>query len=194
MCKLPWALGLTVQLAVCPANSSIIALNADDDDDGAFICETIWDSATSTLSITASQYWAPGHVVGSVTTDTELDPTLWVINSVKNNTASVWTGYDLSVSMNKPFSIVGVVAPPDWTWAITPPASNSTDWTGSIEFTAGTPIGINASGTFGWVVHFAGSVDFLQETIPTPIPEPVSLATLTLAAMVLLGRHLCRRA
>ena len=163
------------------ASANIIGVECADDGDGALLMNGTWDGPTSTLNISGTQYWYPGHVLGSFTTDTELDPTVWIVESVDNQTDLVWTDYHIGIAMNKPFSIVGIVAPPDWTWAVTPPTSGSTGWLGAVDYYAGTPIGIGNSGNFGLVVSFAGSVAFSLEQVPSgepatvPVPAPGAL-------------------
>ncbi|HPA20215.1 MAG TPA: PEP-CTERM sorting domain-containing protein [Verrucomicrobiae bacterium] len=192
MRKFFWIVGIAVGLVVDSAQANIIGATLDDDGDGAVTCTTTWDAGTSTLTATCKQYWSPGHMLGTVTTDTELDPTLWVINSIENDTGASWIGYQLNITMNKSFSIVGVVSPPDWTWAITQPTQSGSQWTGTLDYFSGTAVGISDAGYFGYVVSFLGSVNFAQEMIPQLIPEPASMAVLLLGAAALLGRCIRR--
>ncbi len=169
---------IIVLLLLTPlASASIIGWNCADDGDGALVMQAAWDG--SGLSMSGTQYWGPGHVLGDFTTDTELDPTVWIVETVNNQTGFAWTDYHISMTMNKPFDIVGVVAPADWSWAITPPSPSGPGYLGTVDYYAGTNIPIGGSGTFGLVVSFLGSVQFSLEQNPTgetaTIPAPGAL-------------------
>jgi hypothetical protein len=186
---------LGVLLFATSVNAVITHASAADDNDGAIVCTSSWDVGTSTMNIDGVQYRRPGHIEGSFTTDTELDPTVWIVESVDNYTDFTWTDYHIGIGMNKSFSIVGVVAPPDWTWVITPPVGGqqlpnqppgTLGWVGTVDYYAGPPIGVGQSGDFGLVVSFAGSVQFC--TVQYPTPEPATIALLGLGALSIIRR------
>ncbi len=173
---------------------TITGASCADDGDGALIISANWVPETSTMNIDGVQYWYPGHLTGNFTVDTEVDPTAWIVESIENQTNFTWTDYHIDVGMNKAFSIVGVVAPPDWTWAITPPTGGhpgSLSWVGKLDYYAGTPIPIGGTGTFGFVVSFAGNVDFFTEQVPTGIPAPgaILLGSIGIGCISLLKRR-----
>ncbi len=193
-----------VLAATSMANAYIVDWNCSDDGDGAIVMDneaSVWAQlddtdgiATYQLDMYGTQYGYPAHVEGDFTTDTETDPIVWLVQSVDNQTTFTWTDYHISIGMNKPFSIVGVVAPPDWTWVITQPVGNQplpnengTGWVGSVDYFAGTSIPIGSSGTFGLVLQFDGSVEFCTEQYPTP--EPVTAGLLALGGLVFLRRR-----
>jgi hypothetical protein len=181
------------------ANADIIQWNCADDGDGGIVMQpaTLTDTGTDyLLEMSGVQNFHPAHIAGDFTTDTELDPTVWIVENVDNQTGFTWTDYHIDIGMNKPFSIVGVVAPLDWTWSITGPAdglplpgdiSPGLGWVGTVDFFAGTPIPVGQSGSFGLVVSFAGSVAFSTAQVPTP--EPTTMALLGLGATVLLRKR-----
>ncbi len=195
--RIPLLAGLLAILMATPfVSGNIIGAEAADDGDGAIVCTATWDPGTSTMNVDGVQYWHPGHIAGSFTTDTELDPTVWIVESVDNYTNFTWTDYHIDIGMNKPFSIVGVVAPPDWTWSITPVASGqqlpnqppgTLGWVGKVDYNAGTPIAPGQTGTFGLVVSFTGSVQFCTAQVPTP--EPATMCLLALGGLVLARRR-----
>lgn len=189
-----------VLVAVTGAQGAIIGWNCEDDGDGALVmgAKTWTDLGltggipTYQLDMSATQNWHPGHMEGDFTTDTETDPIVWLVQSVDNATTFAWTDYHIAIGMDKPFSIIGVVAPPDWTWIITAPAagqplpghpSPGTGWVGMVDFYAGSPIAIGSSGNFGLVLQFDGSVQFCTEQYPTP--EPATLALLLCGGLFL---------
>lgn len=196
---------LAVLATASLAQANIIAWNCDDDGDGAIVMDTPTFSqlgvAEYQLTMTGVQDWWPAHVEGDFTTDEEGDPTVWIIETVENSASIqplVWTDYHIDIGMNKTFSIVGVVAPPDWTWAITQPnpaggqqlpnqPPGTLGYVGTIDYYAGTPIAPGQSGNFGLVVSFLGSVQFCTEQIPTP--EPASMTLLVLGGLAMLRRR-----
>lgn len=189
-----------VLFAVAPSvYADIIDWNCDDDGDGAIVMDTpvLTDMGDYyQLTMTGSQYFYPAHVAGDFTTDSELDPTVWIIETVDNYTDFTWTDYHIDFGMNKTFNILGVIAPSDWTWTITAPVdglplpgdtSPGTGWVGKVDYFAGTPIEIGQSGNFGLIVSFAGSVEFSTAQIPTP--EPTTITLLGLGALSILRRR-----
>jgi hypothetical protein len=164
------------------ADANITSWTCDDNGDGSIVINA--DFFSGMLLINGTQYSYPGYIQGSFTTDTEVDPVVWIVESLNNQTNFAWTDYHIDIGMNKPFSIVGVVSPFDWTWAITPPtggqqlpnqAPGTLGWLGIIDYYAGTPISIGASDSFGLVISFTGSAQFYIEQVPTGIiPAPGS--------------------
>jgi MYXO-CTERM domain-containing protein len=191
--KLNTLIAVLVVLSVSVARGAIIDWSLQADGDGAIVT----DSATFTpstdanyLNVDAAQLLSPGHLSGSFTTDTETDPTVWVVETVENQTNFTWTDYHIEIGMDKNFSIVGVISPQDWTWLITPPipgqplpCESGTGWVGTVDYYAGPPIAPGESGQFGFVVSFDGSVFFCTEQVPTP--EPAAGGLLAVAALFL---------
>lgn len=190
-------------LSVSLVNADIVSWNCADDGDGGIVMNTpTWSynsgSDEYTLSMTGKQNFYPAHVIGDFTTDTEEDPTVWIAETVDNNTTFAWTDYHITIGMTKSFSIsTSVITPDDWTFIITQPSvlgggqllpNGGTGWLGTIDYYMGTgsAIGIGQSGDFGFKVSFAGSVDFCTEQIPTP--EPATMTLLCIGALALTKR------
>ena len=184
-----------------PARAEIIDWNCADDGDGKIVMGApTWGENPDysyTLGMSCNQYGVPGdagHIGGDFTTDTELDPTVWIVESVDNYTNFAWTDYHITIGMNKTFTIGAVVTPLDWTYVVTAPAPGTIPngggpgWVGTVDYFVGTgsPIAITGSGDFGLKVSFLGSVAFNTEQIPTP--EPTTLALLSVGALALIRR------
>jgi hypothetical protein len=172
-------------------NASIVGWNCADDGDGAIVMNkpafNYDDGADEyTLTMDGVQNWAPAHILGDFTADSELDPTVWMIETVQNNTAFAWTGYKIEVQMNKTFTISSPVTPDDWTATIIAPVQVGSNWIGYVNYASGTPIGIGQEGDFGFKMAFLGSVAFCTEQ--TPIPEPATMTLLCMGALALIRR------
>lgn len=177
------------------ANASIIQWSAADDGDGGIVCPPqSWSGVASTVTIamTGNQYFGPAHILGSVTTDTEVDPTITLRTAVDNDTSFAWTGYHVNVAMNKPFTISAeqVFLPSDWSIAISsqPVLQSSGQWVGQylgqLDLTGGAAIPVGGTLDFGYSATFIGSVQFCQEFIPVPEPTLLGLATIGLLGLI----------
>jgi hypothetical protein len=194
---------LLLLMTTSSVNASIISWSCADDGDGAIVM----NPATLTLvggeyqlSMSGTQYWAPGHVAGDFTTDTEQDPTVGFLEDVENDTTFAWTDYHIDFGMTKSFTILSATAPSSWTiTTITQPVANQplpgnppgpgTGWVGEVDYYQGTgsPITVGNDGTFGLKVVFSGSVNFY--TADTPTPEPATIGLLGLGALALLRKR-----
>lgn len=175
-------------LACCCSISraNILSLVSTNDGDGAIACEGYFDSVNAVLTIEGPQYWSPGHMLGTITTDTTNDPSLTLRTTVDNDTGIDWTGYHVNVYMTNTFTISNaqVFTPGDWSIAITQqPIFNGTQWEGQIDLAGGTVI---TNGTlnaldFSYKITFSGGTQyaFTQEMIVVPEPGTAGLVTLS---------------
>lgn len=178
--------------------------SAADDGDGVIVCESAWNQAAYELTITGNHYRDPeegitGHVLGAFNTDTELDPTVGMINYIDNDTDFDWTGYDVTIYMNKTFTIDSamVMGPLGWTANRVQPlltAGNYTDehgntwgYAGTINMSGPSAVAMDNTLSFMYVMSFVGSVSYSLEM--TPVPEPVSLSLLAVGGLALLRRR-----
>jgi hypothetical protein len=167
-------------LCLCSAaGASIISASAHDDGSGAFVCtSTSWVKSTSTMYIDGNQYWYPGNVQSQYTTDTPEDPTVWVRNTVENDTDFAWTDFHIDITMSKPFTIDSASGPTNWTFQITPPVQQvDLSYLGKIDYyrASGSAVAIGGTGDFDYQLSFAGSISYNQQMIPTPEPGTVVL-------------------
>lgn len=197
-----WAVvGAAVVLAIgMPAQAAITGITAADDGDGNLVCkfggwkDVVVDQAPEyEMGITGNQYAGPGHILGTITTNTELDPTLRIINAIDNDTAFAWTGYQVNFSMSKPFTLssVSVLGPTGWTANY--PTGSITTGTAAIVFTmpaGGTPIGVNDTITFSFKASFLGGASYAMEMTPTP--EPATMSLLALGGLAMLRKRRVR--
>ncbi len=189
------------------AQADLIGYNCDDDGDGVISMnpvESEWldlgpngeGISQYRLNLFCQQHeFAAGHIEGDFTADPEdPDPIVYLVQSVDNYTDFIWTDYHITVGMDKPFTIISVMAPGDWTYSPIPPISSvagplpshenpGDGQIANVDFYAGTPIEPGQSGIFGVVLQFTGSVNFCTEQYPTP--EPATLGMLGLGALVL---------
>jgi hypothetical protein len=188
------------------SRANITSASWCNDADGAINCTESGSFQNSTLSMQGAQFWAPGHMIGTVTTDTALDPTLYLGSSVNNDTSFAWTSYQVNVIMPVSYTFVANATYP---YVINYPPSGPSDWSvssviaptlqatgiyagqyeGTINLKGGTPVEPGNPGDeldFGYGIHFAGSTDysFTQEMIPMGVPEPGDLG---LASALLFG-------
>jgi len=192
-------------LSCAVSRANILNMTYEDDGDGAVVCPNGWDGNTGALHIYGAEM-QPGaaHILGTITTDTTVDPTLTLASSIDNDTGLGWTAYRVNVVMSTPFTIVtgspSVSSPlGDWyvadTIAPTLQASGvyAGQYEGTIDFSQGTTLAPGATLDFSYAIHFAGSTDysFTQEMIPTTVPEPASLSLLVGA--LLAGKRLAGR-
>jgi hypothetical protein len=186
---------MVVLAVVLPASADITSWSCKDDNDGAIVMGTpTWDENTYTLSMSCKQYWSPGNLLGDFTTDTNGDPSVWILQSVDNYTNFAWTDYHIDIGMDKTFSITSVVTPLNWTSVVTQPLpalplplGGGTGWVGRVDYYVGTgsPIALLGSGDFGLKIAFIGSVEFSTAQEPTGVPEPCTLALLSLGMLAL---------
>jgi hypothetical protein len=195
-------IALAILLLTVSVNASIIGYNCDDDGDGVIVMGAqTWTVGSEDYTLTmdcAQTSLGAGHVQGDFITDTELDPTVWIAETVQNQTTFAWTDYHIVIGMTKVFSIsTSVIAPEDWSFSVTQPVSGTlpngggAGYVGYINYYAapnGAPIAIGDSGDFGFKVSFLGGVAFCTEQYPT-IPEPATMALLGLGALALLRRR-----
>jgi hypothetical protein len=171
-----------VGLSLCSVgNASIIHVTAADDGDGAVVCtNNMFDAETDSLTLVGNQYWSPGHILGAITTDSAEDPTLTLQTAIDNDTAFAWTAFHVNVYMTNTFSISAatVYTPGDWTASITAPSWNGTEYQGSVDYYAGTPVGVGGTLDFSYKITFSGltSYTFCQEMIAVPEPGTLGLA------------------
>ena len=154
------------------------------------------------VSISGSQYWAPGQMIASFTTSSTQDPTLHYMNGIVNDTSFPWTGYQVAVTLDAADQLTSyalyspvVSAPGDWTATmpelLTPNPDNPVDgqyqYTGIIDFSGGTPVVNGGELDFSYYLSFAGSTNYSAVQVLTPIsvPEPGTLALLACGLLAL---------
>jgi hypothetical protein len=188
---------MVLALAAGAASADIIQWDFAPAGEGTFavsssqLTQTVPDEFV--MAAGCSQYGCPGLAAGNFVTD-GTDPTVWIAQTIQNDTTFDWTDYHITIGMTQAFTITGVIAPDNWTWNITAPAAGTgpdgtAGYVGDVDYSvgSGSPIVQGASGDFGLIVHFNGSIAYCTEQIPTP--EPATLGLLALAGSALLARR-----
>jgi hypothetical protein len=189
------------------ANASIVSWKCTNDGDGAINCvASNWENPSPGLydmTISGDQFWGPGDMSGTFTTDSSGDPALFITNAIDNDTAGAWTAYEADVAMSSTFtlSLDSVTAPAGWSVTLLSPVTLDTNpsdanyglYVGSI-FMSGTPtIPVGGELDFQYLMSFAGtpngSFSFHETLTPTLVPEPTSLGLLVLGGIGMMTRR-----
>jgi hypothetical protein len=161
-----------------------------------------------TMDVTGSHnLWNYGHMVGWFETGANPDPTIKITNSLENDTDTAWTDYHINVYMDNLFSIVAgsasvsIPAPNDWSSVITPVAAgafidadgHTHAYKGTVDYYAGTPVGVGDTLEFTYKINFTGSptthYNYTQEMIPTPEPGTFVLLACGLVSLLVIRRR-----
>jgi hypothetical protein len=180
-----------------------------DDGDGVITCPR---ENVSWLDLGQGEYemgfdgvhndWDYGHMVGWFDLGADGDPAIKVINSIDNDTGWDWTDYHVNISMSIPFDILTgafngpkVTLPNDWPTNlinVVQPTLVGSQYVGSVDYYAGTPVPDGQTLEFSYKISFVGEplghYTYVQEMIPTPEP-----GTFVLVACGLLGLFVMRR-
>lgn len=171
-------------------NANVTGVTYADDGDGAIVCPYYTWPGGDIVNIYGDQYWGPAHILGEITTDSELDPTLTLASAIDNETSFAWTDYHVNIYLNKPFTVVPASVTVlndsigDWTGGLTQQAmSTGTNYMAKLDFYAGTAVPIGDTLFFSYSILFSGATSFnlTQEMIPTPEPGTLSLLACGLA-------------
>jgi hypothetical protein len=159
------------------------------------------DHSVGTVAMDAYQYALLGRMGGLITTDTASDPALTINGEVDNDTSFAWTGYNITVYMNRSFSLssVGVgPLPPGWNFSFTPAVHGPGTYYGADEYVAsihytqgiGPAVPVGGEFDFTYTLNFSGSTSYSFTAEMNPVPEPSTAGLALLGCLLLAG---CRR-
>ena len=139
-----------------------------------------------------------GSLRFDITTDSADDPVLTLHNTIDNDSGFVWTEYIVTVTMNKAFTFTNtptVFSPAGWSVGITAPygPDGFGNWTGILDLTAGTPVGLGETLDFQYQVAFSGSTSYSITESVQVVPEPATGTLLGIGSLVLGGLAWARR-
>ena len=164
------------------------------------------DRTIGTVAMDAYQYGLRGMMGGTITTDSPNDPSLVINGEVDNDTATAWIGYDITVYMNRNFSLSGVGVgpiPPGWSFTTTAAAAGpgtyygASEYSASIHFTRGLGPVVAPGGEFDftYTLNFSGSTSYSFTADMNPVvPEPSVAALALVGAGILFARYRRNRA
>lgn len=175
--------------SICQATSVVTNMTPWSYSPGIY-CNANLNVADQTVNLSGSQRSSSGTMGTTLTADSTTDPILTIDNSINNTSSFAWTEYIVTVSMNQSFSInsASVTVPGDWLATITAPSGPdiSGNFTGSIDYKGGTPVAINGTLDFGYVVQFTGATQYSLTESVQAVPEPGAFS-LVMAGGLLLG-------
>jgi hypothetical protein len=145
----------------------------------------------------------PGHMAGTILTDTPVDPSLVLSGVVDNDTGFSWNGYRIRVYMDRAFTLSGVsvgTPPSGWTFSQTPAALNATpvfygagEYVAQIDYTGGAPVPTGGEFHFSYTLNFSGSTHYSFDAEMTPVPEPATASLALIGGLLFGGFRLARR-
>lgn len=191
-----YALLVVIVLSLAAAvQADVIGWECASDGDGAVECIASWQEVGEEydLLIAGDQYWAPGHILGSFTTDTPLDPTVRIRNTIDNDTTYAWSAYHIEIVMGNPFtiSVPTVYSPGDWVGVITQQPALQIDgrYLGILDYTAGTAVAPGDTLDISYKIAFDGSTSYTYCQTLHPVPEPATMSLVLLGGLAMLRRR-----
>lgn len=160
------------------------------------------DHSVGTVDMDSYQYGLRGLMGGVITTDAGTGASLAIHGAVDNDTTSSWIGYDITLYMNRAFTLSGVGVgplPPGWTFTSTPTAVpgpgtyyGASEYVASIHYTqsVGPVVPPGGEFDFAYTLNFAGATGYsFTAEMNAVVPEPSIAALGLLGAGVLFARY-----
>jgi len=185
------ALTLAASVTLTRATITYAYLN-ETGDNGAtnMTCSYDWSPAAG-LGLVGTQWnVASANLYGQVTTDTPTDPALNLTESINNTTGIAWSDYHAQITMGQSFSFSNEgVTNSGWTFTVVQPTLVGTNYVGSVNYFAGTPVPNGGELGFSFTLNFTGSVNFNEQLTPSFVPEPSSIGLISCGLVLSLFRR-----
>jgi len=183
------------------SKANITGVDYASDGDGVIICNP-WNWSGSTPELTLPTVhgdytncltggFDPGHVLFNITTDSALDPTLKISNSIDNDSTFPWSAVTVNLYMAVSFTVTNATLTAPATWSIVSGDNQTATLVGgqykaTLLYDTGPDIPNDGLSTidFGYWVKFTGSPSYVLTQEIIPVPEPSTLALLAGALLV----------
>ena len=141
---------------------------------------------------------------GTIFADSLSDPKLTIGGAIDNDTGLAWTGYEITVYMDRAFTLsnISVGTPPSgWNFTFAQAVANGSpqfyganEYIAHISYTGGPIVPAGGEFNFSYALNFTGALQYQFEANMNPIfvPEPSVAALAVLGGLAMAGYRMRR--